>query len=405
MSTSVRILLAAVLFAVGAMVLVMAAAWTMAPRGVATQRPAVTVAPASAVLVMGEGAASANGLRLDRFSPVGEAFVVWQLDPLTASELPVLRYRIEGLPLNHVLMLAWRTADGEEAHYVRLQTPDGTLQHELLARYPAWRGEIVELALYMYPHPQTTAPAPFNGAVTVRHLSLQPDTLWHRLRVLASHWLAADPWNMMAISSLGIYSDLSEPVRLLPVVAALSALAWLAWSLATGSRTLRDWVGRGLVVALVATLALQLLSLRNLALQRAATAAVFGELPQKEWSTQLFDAPLVAMIDQVRQQLPPPGRARIFTASDDRFFRLRMAWHLRPHNVLSGLPGADLRGRSAVRFIRPGDYIVAWRRADLVQQAERGRVAIAGQQVAVRLLFRQDDGGLFEVMPPRGGEQ
>ncbi|MDJ0652867.1 MAG: hypothetical protein QNJ40_01845 [Xanthomonadales bacterium] len=347
--------------------------------------------------VMGEIAEQDGELTVAGFNDSGEAFLIWELDSIDAGDWPVLNLSVENFPLNYVLMLAWKTRIDGEDHFSRLQVPRGGRQTYLLSRLDDWTGRVGEVALYLHPQPQTSPPLALDHPITIRSVSLGPDSWPARGRALLTSWFAADPWEMMSPSSLGIYPDIDEGIRFTPMVFALFLATLVVAGQTLNLARATQWIRLGGVLLIVTVLAMQLRWMAGLADQRAASNALYAGLDDPQAALKLYDADLVELTLAARDVLPPPPQARVFIGADARFFRLRAGWHLRPHNVMTFLPGEDIGG---VDQVRPGDYLFLYRRQDLMEQAREGRLRAGRLLASVDLLLDRGDGGLLRFVRP-----
>lgn len=343
---------------------------------------------------LGTVSADERQLILKQLSPAGEALVIFKPTPFDADERPLLTVEIERFPFNYVLMLAWKTASDPRSRFTRLQTPTGARQAYLLSRLDGWRGQVTELALYLYPQPQTSPPIELATPIEFGHFELSADSWSGRLHALVTGWLAPDPWEMISPSSLGVYTDVDEGMPVTPVLFALVALALPVLGLSLNVAGRRQWLRLTCVGLLVAAAVAHLQWVINLAAQTRATAKLVDAVSQEHeagWQV-LYDRDLAALVEAARMQLPAPGTARVMVAADARFFRLRAGWHLRPHNILPAFPGEDVAGSQQVAA---GDFLLVYRRPDLLDEAASGSLKLGRRSLPVRVLLQTASGGLL----------
>lgn len=348
--------------AVAAVVLIGCGVWLivlMAAHG--PGRPQTTSAPAQILdqWQLLRGTPSSGGspgiAALDR---AGEFFAVSPV-PFDASVQPVFSLRASGYPLNYVLMLAWKQQGSDEAYFTRLQVPDGGDQHYLMSRKEGWSGMLSELVLYGYPQPQTSPPVTLSEPIDFDYVGYEADSWRGRLAALWTGWVAPDPWAMLSVSSLGKYPDLEEGVGLVPLVAVMVLITCFSLFAIGGLRGQR--LGASVIgVVVVGTVLLQWQFTRSLWAQAMETRAQLAHLSPQERRRFQFDQELVDLVDRVKPSIGRDERVHIVT--DDRFFNLRAAWHLRPANVSTFY----VRGNAQGRF-KPGELLFIYRRPDLAE--------------------------------------
>lgn len=388
-----RVAAAGIATFVGWVLLAIAMAWKHAPyQDADTRAEAVTVDEWVPVMAREVEEQGFSGYRLN---PGGEALVVGRPKPFRAVDLPRLRLKIDHLPLNYVLMFAWTAKGAEAPHFVRLQPATGRYQTYLLSRFDQWQGEIVEIALYVHPQQQSSPPQILEAPLRIEELTFSADTLSGRLAAMITGWFAPDPWEMLSISSLGALTDLEEGSRFLPFVAAAAAIAIAIFGLALGANSLRAWVRISAPVVLLTTLVMTAQFLWGLSQQQAATDRLYQGLDHDERQALLFDADLVEIVREIEPLLPAAGTGRIFIGADDRFFQLRAAWHLRPHNVITRMPGQQ---SSVPDSVVPGDFVFFYRRPDLQAAGREGQVSTGDFGIQVEILHQvADHAGLLRV--------
>jgi hypothetical protein len=132
----------------------------------------------------------------------------------------------------------------------------------------------------------------------------------------------------------------------------------------------------------------------NLARQTHATALRYAGLDWREKHLAAEDGALFAFVEKVRAKLPP-APARVFVVADEHYFRDRAAYHLYPHNVLFDPYANTMPDRARVR---PGDFIVAYRRRGVQYDpgAERLRWD-GGAPLSADLLLSEAGSALFRI--------
>ena len=104
-------------------------------------------------------------------------------------------------------------------------------------------------------------------------------------------------------------------------------------------------------------------------------------------------------IERVRAQLPA-APARVFMLADAVPLRGRGAYYLYPHNVLFDPFGTSM---PLAGELRPGDYIVVYRRRGVQYNKEARRVRFeGGESVDAELVLFEPGGAVFKIVPPPG---
>ncbi|MEM9531027.1 MAG: hypothetical protein AAGA23_08910 [Pseudomonadota bacterium] len=363
--------------------------------------PALLRAPPDAwQAVMGQVKTAEERLVVTMLSEAGEAFLVWPLTaPVNAADFPVLTLEAEGIPHNYITMLAWKPDPEAEARFLRLQSPRGGRDTYWLNNHQEWRGPVIELAVYIYPQLQTTPPLPLTEPLVLSRVALSGDSLGARIRALITAWLAPDPWEMLSPSSLGDYPDSAEGLRALPALTLYLVGAIVLLGLTLGLRTRRALLRAGSTAVVAAVALCYLHWLYSLGLQHQATHQLFAEDAPGDAADYaapgLYDRDLVELVKKASRVLTLPSEDHIYVSANARFFRLRAAWHLLPHNVLPFLPGESTYGAD---LIAAGDYLLLYERPGMVQQAARGHLKLAARQCAVRVLARSGNGALIQFV-------
>ncbi|MEM9300843.1 MAG: hypothetical protein AAGE01_01960 [Pseudomonadota bacterium] len=336
----------------------------------------------------GQGRTLPEGFVLDALSPGAEALLLCTFGaPVDAATHPVLRVRLDDFPPNYVLLVGWRGDSEENSALARLQVPRGTTQTYYLPSNPSWRGDLRELALYLYPQAPAGTALSLDQPVTVRELRLEPDSPAARRQALGTSWSGVDPWNYRSLHSLGRHVDLLETVPLTPVLVGLWAVGGVLFALLFPCRGWRPLVARLAVLAIPLALVSQLHWLSSFGWQRAATAEIFGDTPPAERRLRLYDADLARLAARVREETS--ADQRIFVRAGDELTRFRLTWFLRPRNVLPQIPEPV--------WLQTGDRILLHDDAAGVSRALAGRFPRRADAVRVEILWQEGATALLAV--------
>jgi hypothetical protein len=260
-----------------------------------------------------------------------------------------------------------------------------------LAHDRSWIGNIRGLALVL----RNAQAQP----VIVGDVVAKPMTPAQILEDRAHEWLEFEPWNGASINSVtggATTQDLPLPV-LLAVIVLAGALAYAAlarWMPGVGPF-------RPAVVAAIFIAGWFVLDARwqwNLLRQVQVTFEQYAGKPWQERHLAAEDGELFAFIEKVRAKLPPivEPAPRVFVVADAHYFRGRGAYHLYPYNVFfdplqNTMPAAT--------WLRPGDYLVAYRQSGVQYDTGQQRLRWAGSApVAAELVLSEPNAALFRIL-------
>lgn len=298
--------------------------------------------PAQVLAVPGERFASAigqarvlpEGLRVTAMAGANGALQVHSPAPFRAEDLPVLRYRFEGLPRTLELSFVFRRADEpEDVRVVSLPGVGAGAGAVDLSASPHWRGTITEIGLAEYPGAQSVPPGAAFRPFTLLGVELQSPSWSGALASRRHDWFGRQNWELMSLSAIG--PDSPQPRGWpLPVLVVLAAAgAWLA-----GLVVLRWRGGRAaraaLLLAAVAWLLLDLRWLHNFHGRHQATRAVYAGLDAGQRAALQPDQAAFDAAARVREALAGLDTdTRVFVDAGSDYQRARLLYHLLPLNV------------------------------------------------------------------------
>jgi hypothetical protein len=305
-----------------------------------------------------------------------------------ARDLATVAWDVTGLPDNADVRLLFNSDyTPRRVHNRPLVVEDGRLRPIALDDDRDWLGRITGLALAV------RAP---DAVVRVRGVAVKPLSFRQLLTDRAGEWFRFEPWTGTSINS--VTGGAATQTLPLPIPLALAALVALA--LVLGARRLfptRLAYGIAPIAALVfmfAWLALDVRWTANLARQAAATIERYGGKSAEERAHAAEDGELVAFLDKARALLPD-GPQRIVVLAEAHYFRGRAGWHLLPHRVWWE-PARDVA--PAPGMLRPGDYVLVWRRPGAQFDAARSSVRFDnGVEVSATALLVERGSALFAV--------
>jgi hypothetical protein len=339
----------------------------------------------------GTARASKDGLTV--LAPDDTNTVVISLDTaFRSSDYPVIAWRVADVPQGIQAALLWYSDYKASRMFTRaLAIEAGQIVPADLARDPDWIGTIRGLALVLR--------GPLAQPVVVRGVIAKTMTPREVLADRAREWLAFEPWNGASINSVTGGADVQE----LPLPALLAAIVVLGWIIYAALSRWAPWAlgtFRPQVVGYVFLAAWLLLDARwqwNLVRQAAAS---YERYAGKSWQERHFaaeDGSLFAFIEKVRERLPPASAQgpRIFVVASANYFRDRAAYHLYPYNVYFD-PWQDTMPPASA--LRPGDYLVAYRRLGVQYDPGEQRLRWDGSEpIAAELVLADAGSALFHI--------
>jgi hypothetical protein len=231
-----------------------------------------------------------------------------------------------------------------EAHALQLLT---------LAANPAWIGRITGVALAVR--------GPLPQPVRIRGIVAKPMGAFEVLGDRAAEWLSFEGWTGASINVVVGGADIQD-LPLPPLLAAAfvlcgcALLALCRWR--PGAMPARIAAAMWIGVLVAAWLVLDARWAWNLVRQENITARTYAGKDLREKHLEAEDGALFAFVEKARAIMPATP-ARVFVASDARYFRERAAYHLFPHNAYTErfegtMPRADA--------LRRGDWVVVYQR-------------------------------------------
>lgn len=305
-------------------------------------RPGDPPRPAQALAIPGERFASAigqgrvreGGLRVTAMAGANGALQVHAPAPFRAEELPVLRYRFEGLPRTLELSFVFRRADQPDDVRVFSLPGVGTGEGAVdLSTSPHWRGTITEIGLAEYPGAQSVPPGAAFRPFTLLGVELQSPSWSGALAVRRHDWFGRQNWELMSLSAIGPDSPQVRgwPLPVLVVLAASglwrAGLVLLRWRGARAGRA-------ALLLAAIAWLLLDLRWLHNFNGRHQATRAVYAGLDTEARAALQPDQAAFDAAARVREALAGMDTdTRVFVDAGSDYQRARLLYHLLPLNV------------------------------------------------------------------------
>jgi hypothetical protein len=308
-----------------------------------------------------------------------------------AVDYPVIAWAAIDVPPGADVRLLWRSdyTPGKVSS-IGLTVESGRVMPVLVSGNGEWIGTIRGLALAIR----------YAGAETirVRGVVAKPSTMAGIVKDRMGEWLAFEGWSGTSINSVTGGADIQDlPLPLLLAAGSLLAcgcVALLAWRRGVAPRHAVAIAFGGTLLAGWAILDARWTF--NLARQVGVTAELFAGKTSEQKHLASEDGPLYQFIERARAVMPATP-VRVFVVAEAHYFRGRAAFHLYPHNVYfdpyhDWLPAAGM--------LRPGDWVVVYKRRGVQYDPARHRLRLGTSEVAADLKLADQGAALFVVAQP-----
>jgi hypothetical protein len=258
-----------------------------------------------------------------------------------------------------------------------------------LAGQEGWGGRIVEIGILVTGNLRNTS-------LGLEQIEMRPYSNWALLKVVWSEWLSFDTWKQSSINVIG-RSAARQLVPLPLAVAAWGLLAALIVWLVVARQT-RSFVASLVIVFFGSWLVVDAFWQYRLVQQLNETRFLFAGKSGPDKRRADWDGVLYDYANHLSEHLPETS-SRIFLIHDNEeseihdFERLRLQYHLLPHNVHNFWRHPDKR------YIRPGEHILVLGRIRALRYDASSRQLIWGEgfSLPVQRLDRHKLGALYRV--------
>lgn len=343
-------------------------------------------------LTVARGSAAVQGNEMHVTAPDASGLALLSVDTgFRSVDYPVIAWAAIDVPEGADVRLLWRSdyTPGKVSS-IGLVVESGRVMPVLVAGNGEWIGTIRGLAIAIrYAGGET---------VRVRGVVAKPSTMTGILKDRVGEWLAFEGWSGTSINSVTGGADIQDlPLPLLLAVAALLAgvvIVVLARRRGVATR-------RAVVAALAGTVLAgwMILDARwtwNLVRQVDTSARLYAGKSYEQKHLEAEDGPLYLFIERARAAMPATP-ARVFVVAEAHYFRGRAAFHLYPHNVYFD-PYHDVLPPPGQ--LRPGDWVVVYRRRGVQYDAARHRLRLGAEEVPAELKLAEQGAALFLVVQP-----
>ncbi|MFO1305796.1 MAG: hypothetical protein U1F54_18875 [Burkholderiales bacterium] len=332
-----------------------------------------------------------DALAITATDPEGLALVSAGAD-LRSTEYPIVAWQADNLADTAEVTFLWRTDYAPaKVNARRVTVVGGRIVPAIMAGDPNWVGRITGVALAI------RGPMPEQPRIV--GVNFRPGGLPDAFREIFAGWFALERWSGTSINTRTGGADIQElPLSMLLVTSALvTALAWFGWRRAR--ERAYAWPVALAAVFVAAWIALDLQWIANLVRQVGETREQFAGKDWRGRHEAADDAEVFKFIERVRAKLPATP-ARVFMLADAPPLRGRGAYYLYPHNVLFDLFGTST---PRVESLRPGDYVVVYRRRGVQYNKEARRIRFeGGDSIDAELVMFEPGGAVFKIIQPTG---
>lgn len=309
----------------------------------------------------------------------------------SASDYPILSYKITGRHHGMSVSLMWRTRDNpSELYLVDLPWDEDGSSSTALHSNPEWRGRIIEIGLSVTGEPR-------ESPLVVSHLTLEANSWRGAISSMWREWTTPRGWTLQSINLL---HGTIRRKSLSPTV-VMAAWGGVALILLAGTglyRKRHDLPSYGAVL-LIPWIALDLLWQRELSAQLIETKHLFGGKTTHEKHQADIDRHLYRYMHRLKEQVLPSSPSRIFIAHNSKghnFERLKAQYYLLPNNIFNFGQTPPSRG------IEPDDYILLLGGLPDLTYLEHQGVLVWAENHSLKVdLIDSDPGGtLYKARSP-----
>jgi hypothetical protein len=347
-------------------------------------------------IIAGEGLKNENGLNVQTFNKKGFALISSERLRLKASDFNELEWKVSGFSELTQLQFVWTTRRApQQLHQLYISYQGSGKGRLKLADIQDWQGFIAAIGLRI----AGELPEDF----TVQQLKLKPMTPdnWQLLQRILQEWWDVESWNERSINFIGggpPHGMLARPVPAAAAWVVLSSLLYLGFVLIR--RTQFAWQSLIIFFAM-GWLILDMRWQWNLWRQNEMTREIFAGKTWQEKNLAGKDTEIFQFAQEVNKILPEK-LTRVFVISPDpngstRYTRLRLHYHLLPHNVYSAFSSlSDLIKLGTT----PGDYLVILNPVNGLQYFQNRHELVAPEghtPLRASLLYSSSKGYVFRV--------
>jgi hypothetical protein len=369
--------------------------WNMPEAGEQDSPADIQITAGDFILPPHIGKPLSTGIEVAAPGPNRQVVLPIELTGFQADRYPVLQYRIENRSPGLKTILYWRSSSSPDTTRFRLLPPGFLNQVSLsLEDSPGWKGKLTHLGLSLQGGRS-------GDRLIIRHLKFSRPGTANRIGTILSDWSSLEPWSM---SSINFIFNAKPDSRPSPVIAAagwlgLALLFLVAGNLIRFHTPLPPGCGTGLLIlVLIPWLVLYGRWQLNLWTQLDETRKLYAGKSQEEKHLLAEDAGIYRYANHLKTDLLPPAPARIIILSKSfrDYLRLKLQYHLLPHNSYN----YDSFPQAA--YLHGGDYLLVLGNIPGLRynQARQRLEWTQGRYIRARLLDRAPMGSLYQVEAP-----
>jgi hypothetical protein len=308
---------------------------------------------------------------------------------LRSSEYAGVAWIVGNLGEDADVRLLWRSDfQPDKLNSTRLEVEAGHTLPVVMAKNPAWIGQVTGLALAIH--------GPLAQPVLIRGVVAKPMGALETISDRLHEWFAFEPWNGASINTITGGAD-DQPIPLPAALAVIVGVSALAAFVIRRRRPGAFTVAMPAIAAgffLAGWLVLDARWTWNLLRQEHATSVQYAGKDLRDKHLAGEDAPLFAFVQKALAVMPTTP-VRIFIAADADYFRGRAAYHLYPHSVYFNPRDNALPPASA---FHPGDWLLVFRRHAIEFDRAQGKLRWDGNQtVNAELKLLEPGAALFVI--------
>jgi hypothetical protein len=308
---------------------------------------------------------------------------------LRSSEYAGVAWIVGNLGEDADVRLLWRSDfQPDKLNSTRLEVEAGHTLPVVMAKNPAWIGQVTGLALAIH--------GPLAQPVLIRGVVAKPMGALETISDRLHEWFAFEPWNGASINTITGGAD-DQPIPLPAALAVIVGVSALAAFVIRRRRPGAFTVAMPAIAAgffLAGWLVLDARWTWNLLRQEHATSVQYAGKDLRDKHLAGEDAPLFAFVQKALAVMPTTP-VRIFIAADADYFRGRAAYHLYPHSVYCNPRDNALPPASA---FHPGDWLLVFRRHAIEFDRAQGKLRWDGNQtVNAELKLLEPGAALFVI--------
>jgi len=338
------------------------------------------------VLVYGEKLESMEksySLTLDSH---GEAVIILQNKPITASDYSHITYQIKDLPLNYSIELLWVDTH-VKPHFNLLNQATGSSQTNLLP--DKFIDEVQQVGLRFSPQFHLGIEQTNLTPIIIEQFSLTNQNFSQTYFSLLHYWLDYSPWNYKSINHLPLKTNIPFYAQ-----AHIFILTWLMLTLLIYSVRLKKPSVFVIFVAL-SWMFIDILYLQNQRNQLKWLDSLSNNISENIPDKRLFTiAQNILKIINSENDYSKLKKNKVFIIANNKYQKLRLNYHLSPANsgYLNTLKSFEKS------HIKTGDFILSYNNKNHPKHPRNNKLVLRKLTLNVSELESENDYSLMQVI-------